>query len=148
MVHQKLQLLEEIILDYLQHHVVFGDKVPDSIGNFTQLQLLAIYSNKFSSELLASIGNLRSYEILDIENYNFLGSIPSSLTNLTQLIGLDHSQNSQRGTIQLGSLLINLKNLGILSLSSNRLSLLTVKKGGKDILYYYCYTPFIYKSVS
>ncbi|KAK9217243.1 hypothetical protein WN943_005868 [Citrus x changshan-huyou] len=73
---------------------VFGDKVPDSIGNFTQLQLLAIYSNKFSSELLASIGNLRSYEILDIENYNFLGSIPSSLTNLTQLIGLDHSQNS------------------------------------------------------
>ncbi|GAY67935.1 hypothetical protein CUMW_260280, partial [Citrus unshiu] len=98
-------------------------ELPTSIQNL--LQSLDFTSNKFSGELHAFIGNLRSLEVLAIGRCNFSGRIPSSLRNLTQLITLDLSQNSYRGTMELDFLLVSLKNLEVLSLSSNWLSLLT-----------------------
>ncbi|KAH9656858.1 Receptor-like protein 6 [Citrus sinensis] len=120
---QNLVSLEELDLSFNKLSGEFPWSIV--IGNFTQLQSLDFTSNKFSGELHASIGNLRSLEVLAIGRCNFSGRIPSSLRNLTQLITLDLSQNSYRGTMELDFLLVSLKNLEVLSLSSNWLSLLT-----------------------
>ncbi|KAH9686555.1 Receptor-like protein 6 [Citrus sinensis] len=103
----------------------FWGKVPHSIGNFSRLQFLYIGINNFSGDLLGSIGNLRSLKAIYIAKCNFSGQITSSLRNLTQLIVFDMAQNSYRGTIELDVLLINWKNLEVLALSLNRLSVLT-----------------------
>ncbi|KAH9752522.1 Receptor-like protein 6 [Citrus sinensis] len=103
----------------------FWGKVPHSIGNFTRLQFLYPGLNSFSGDLLGSIGNLRSLEVIHIPKCNFSGQITSSLRNLTQLIVLDMARNSYSGMIELDVLLTSWKNLEHLSLSSNRLSVLT-----------------------
>ncbi|GAY64373.1 hypothetical protein CUMW_233010 [Citrus unshiu] len=95
------------------------------IGNLTQLQWLGLASNSFSGNLPSTIGNLRSLETLYISSCNFSGPIPSSLRNLTQLSRLDLSRNNFSGEMDLDVFLISLKNLEILYLSSNRLSLHT-----------------------
>lgn len=103
----------------------FLGKLPPSVGNLTQLQWLGLASNSFSGNLPSTIGNLRSLETLYISSCNFSGPIPSSLRNLTQLSRLDLSRNNFSGEMDLDVFLISLKNLEILYLSSNRLSLHT-----------------------
>ncbi|ESR52389.1 hypothetical protein CICLE_v10010869mg [Citrus x clementina] len=103
----------------------FWGKVPHSIGNFSRLQFLYLGINNFSGDLLGSIGNLRSLKAIYIAKCNFSSQITSSLRNLTQLIVFDMAQNSYRGTIELDVLLISWKNLEVLALSLNRLSVLT-----------------------
>ncbi|GAY67888.1 hypothetical protein CUMW_259980 [Citrus unshiu] len=103
----------------------FWGKVPHSIGNFTRLQFLYLGLNNFSGDILGSIGNLRSLEVIHIAKCNFAGQIPPSLRNLTQLFVLDLARNSFSGTIELDVLLTCWKNLEVLGLSLNRLSVLT-----------------------
>ncbi|KAH9656847.1 Receptor-like protein 6 [Citrus sinensis] len=103
----------------------FLGKLPPSVGNLTQLQWLGLASNNFSGNLPSTIGNLRSLETLDISSCNFSGPIPSSLRNLTQLSCLDLSRNHFSGGMELDVFLISLKNLEVLYLSSNRLSVHT-----------------------
>ncbi|KAJ4717606.1 Receptor-like protein [Melia azedarach] len=103
----------------------FWGKLPLSLGNLTQLHLLALPFNNFAGELPASIGNIEPLEDLSVSRCSFSGQIPLSLSNLTRLTELDLSYNNFSGTMELDMLLSKLKDLEVLDLSSNKLSLLT-----------------------
>ncbi|KAJ4717601.1 Receptor-like protein [Melia azedarach] len=116
-------------LSSLKYLIIYGcafwGKLPPSLGNLTQLRSLALSFNNFAGELPASIGNIEPLEGLDISSCNFSGQIPLSIGNLTRLTRLDLSDNNLSGTMELHMFLSKLKDLFSLSLSSNKLSLLT-----------------------
>ncbi|KAJ4717594.1 Receptor-like protein [Melia azedarach] len=116
-------------LSSLKYLIIYGcafwGKLPPSLGNLTQLRLLSLHSNNFAGELPASIGNIEPLEVLAISSCNFSGQIPLSIGNLTRLTQLDLSHNNFSGTMELHMFLSKLKDLFSLSLSSNKLSLLT-----------------------
>ncbi|EXB40438.1 Receptor-like protein 12 [Morus notabilis] len=125
----------------------FSGEIPTSIGNLNSLTEFHAYDCGLSGEIPFSIGNLTHLKYLDLSINNFSGPIPSSIGNLTQLIELDLDSNHFSGPIPLSfSKLINLeslylfknelsgtvdfdmflrlKNLTVLSLSNNNLSLI------------------------
>ncbi|KAJ4717600.1 Receptor-like protein [Melia azedarach] len=116
-----LSSLKQLIL----FRCAFWGKLPPSLGNLTQLHSLDLRFNNFAGELPASIGNIEPLEDLTVSRCNFSGQIPLSLSNLTRLTELDLSYNNFSGTMELDMFLSKLKDLDLLSLSSNKLSLLT-----------------------
>ncbi|KAJ4717590.1 Receptor-like protein [Melia azedarach] len=116
-----LSSLKQLILS----RCAFWGKLPLSLGNLTQLHSLALPFNNFAGELPASIGNIEPLEDLSVSRCSFSGQIPLSLSNLTRLTELDLSYNNFSGTMELDMLLSKLKDLDLLYLSSNKLSLLT-----------------------
>ncbi|GAY53102.1 hypothetical protein CUMW_146770 [Citrus unshiu] len=126
----------------------FSGEVPNSLGNLTQLNSLTISQTKFSEQnsyslswipklnqltyLDLSVGNLTveirkltQLQIVRLAENQLEGSVPSSIFELRNLQALDLSNNNLSGTVDLNMLLLNLKSLTALVLSSNKLSLLT-----------------------
>ncbi|KAH9752521.1 Receptor-like protein 6 [Citrus sinensis] len=115
----------------LSQNGFFGE-LTTSIRNLFSLEKLDLSVNKLSGEFPWSTGNFSSLKLLDLRLCGFWGKVPhsigqitSSLRNLTQLIVLDMARNSYSGTIELDVLLTCWKNLEVLALSLNRLSVLT-----------------------
>ncbi|KAJ4728611.1 Receptor-like protein [Melia azedarach] len=92
-----------------------------SIGNLTQLALLDLSFNNLTVE----IGNLTQLQNLRLASNGLEGSIPSSIFELKNLQRLDLSSNDLSGIVDLNLFIVNMKSLEILSLSSNKISLLT-----------------------
>nr|GMD04434.1 probable LRR receptor-like serine/threonine-protein kinase At1g53430 [Ipomoea batatas] len=91
-------------------------KLPEIIGNLTNLTSLKLYWNKFSGEIPTSYANLKNLKHLDLEGNKLEGSIPLFLGDM-KLDFLDLSDNSFDG--QIPPQLASLKNLTLLDLSSN-----------------------------
>ncbi|XP_017221821.1 MDIS1-interacting receptor like kinase 2-like [Daucus carota subsp. sativus] len=81
-------------------------KLPSSLGNLTNLNLLDISYNHLSATLPSSLSNITNLERLDVSHNNLSGRLPSLLGNLTNLERLDVSQNHLTGFIpsKLGNL--------------------------------------------
>jgi hypothetical protein len=119
--------------------------IPSTIGNLTNLVVLALSMNRLSGEIPSKIGNLPQLNKLYLDDNMLFGHIPTSLAQCTRLtmlnlsvnnldgsipseilsisslsLGLDLSNNNLTGTIlpQIGKLI----NLGLLNVSSNKLS--------------------------
>ncbi|XP_028784879.1 probable LRR receptor-like serine/threonine-protein kinase At3g47570 [Neltuma alba] len=105
----------------------FGRKEGDdldflsSLTNCSQLRVIDMFNNKFSSELPNSIGNFSSHlEWLGMGVNRITGSIPNEIGQLKGLIVLALQQNFLQGTFphSVGKL----ENLGKLYLETNQLS--------------------------
>ncbi|XP_017976514.1 PREDICTED: putative receptor-like protein kinase At3g47110 [Theobroma cacao] len=82
-------------------------------GNLQKQQELDLGINSLSGVIPPSLGNLKMLNQLGLNHNNLHGTIPSSLGKCENLVALDLSDNNLSG---------NLKNLGQLSVSQNRLS--------------------------
>ncbi|XP_031130398.1 probable LRR receptor-like serine/threonine-protein kinase At1g53430 isoform X4 [Ipomoea triloba] len=91
-------------------------KLPEIIGNLTNLTSLSLYSNNFFGEIPTSYANLKNLKNLDLDGNNLEGSIPLFLGDM-KLELLDLSENSFGGPIP--PQLASLKNLTTLDLSGN-----------------------------
>jgi Leucine-rich repeat (LRR) protein len=92
-------------------------RLPESIGNLTQLQQLKVERN-YLNTIPQSIGNLSQLKLL-ILSFNRLTSLPESFGNLTQLENLDLSSNQ---LTKLPESIGNLNQLKMLSMSANKLT--------------------------
>ncbi|PON80737.1 LRR domain containing protein [Parasponia andersonii] len=126
----------------------FRGQVPSSLSNLTQITYLSLSSNDFSTGNLSWVENLTKLTYLSVRESNLTGLLPSFLGNLTQLTELKLQTNQLTGPIP-GSfarltnlevpwlhenffsgevnfdMFLGLKNLSALSLSDNRLSVIT-----------------------
>jgi len=103
---------KEVILNYKNL-----TKLPESIGNLTNLETLDLANNKLTA-LPDSIGNLTNLKILNLD-MNDLSALPESIGNLTNLETLDLYMNDLSA---LPESIGNLTNLETLYLYANRLS--------------------------
>ncbi len=95
-------------------------RIPSSLGNLANLQILDLYNNQLSGSIPASLGNLTNLSYLYFNVNQLSGSIPASLGNLINLQYLDMYSNQLSGSIPAS--LGNLTNLRYLYLNGNRLS--------------------------
>ncbi|CAJ2669890.1 unnamed protein product [Trifolium pratense] len=95
----------------------FRDDPSASLANITKLSHLVIGSNEFTIETISWIGKLSSLIAFDISSVNTKGEIPLSFSNLTQLEVIDASNSNIKGEIP--SWIINITNLAVLNLRSN-----------------------------
>lgn len=94
--------------------------IPNSIGNLSAIERLALAVNQISGTLPNEIGNLSTLTGLELGLNQLSGSIPNSLGNLSNIIRLYLGANNLTGTIP--SSLGNLSNLQELYLSDNQLT--------------------------
>lgn len=73
--------------------------LPNSIGNFPNLQILLLHGNRFSGEIPSDIGKLKNILRLDMSFNNFSGTIPIEIGKCSSLTFLDLSQNKLSGPI-------------------------------------------------
>ncbi|KXG25915.2 hypothetical protein SORBI_3006G030700 [Sorghum bicolor] len=96
-------------------------EIPSTIGNLPQLNKLYLDDNMISGHIPASLAQCTRLAMLNLSVNNLDGSIPSEILSISSLsLGLDLSNNNLKGTIppQIGKLI----NLGLLNVSSNKLS--------------------------
>ncbi|KAG5391893.1 hypothetical protein IGI04_021856 [Brassica rapa subsp. trilocularis] len=74
-------------------------KLPETLGNLTNLKSLVVLENEFSEELPASICNLKSLKRMVLAGNTFTGMIPNCLQGLKKLLIMDLSRNSFSGTL-------------------------------------------------
>ncbi|XP_021800567.1 receptor-like protein 12 [Prunus avium] len=84
----------------------FEGKIPEFIGNLTELRSLNISSNILTGSIPSSLGNLRNLESLDLSRNKLSGLIPQQLTKLTFLGSFDVSHNNLTGPIPQGTQLL------------------------------------------
>ena len=110
-------------------------KLPEYIGNFSNLLSLSIMDQENLVSLPDSIGNLRNLKILNIESNKKLKYIPNSMCNIKELRCLFINKNKVLTTLpeDIGLLLkleclhIEYNNLGTLPISLGRLKYDTSK---------------------
>ncbi|XP_021800934.1 receptor-like protein 12 [Prunus avium] len=85
----------------------FEGKIPEFIGNLTELRSLNISSNILTGSILSSLGNLTKLESLDLSRNKLSGLIPQQLTKLTFLASFDVSHNNLTGPIPQGTQLLS-----------------------------------------
>ncbi|KAL4191969.1 hypothetical protein AMTRI_Chr06g191600 [Amborella trichopoda] len=94
--------------------------LPHSLGSLTDLRVLSLSENSFSSEIPGEIGFLSSLEVLDLSHNNFSGKIPHQISFMASLSVLNLSFNSFSGKIPAS--LYACKSLQILDLRANLLN--------------------------
>ncbi|RAJ93002.1 Leucine-rich repeat (LRR) protein [Larkinella arboricola] len=95
-------------------------RIPESIGNLTNLQRLSFYINQLSGTIPASLSKLTNLQTLMLSYNQLSGSIPESVGKLTNLQSLQLEHNQLSGPIP--SSLGNLINVTYLRLDHNQLS--------------------------
>ncbi|XP_039160930.1 receptor-like protein 7 [Eucalyptus grandis] len=104
----------------LFHNNLYGE-IPPSIRNLSHLVELHLVGNQLSGTILPQLMNLTQLALLNLKRNKFYGEIPSSIYQLQNLQTLALAENDFSGTVELDNFL-KLKQLGLLQLSSNRLS--------------------------
>ncbi|XP_028806355.1 probable LRR receptor-like serine/threonine-protein kinase At3g47570, partial [Neltuma alba] len=104
---------------YLRGNEIYGT-IPDTLGKYKYLTVLALESNRFSGAIPISFGNLREIKELGLDGNQLSGEIPGSLGNLSELILLSISGNMLQGKVPIT--MGNMKSLLTLDLSENNLS--------------------------
>ncbi|XP_004491265.1 uncharacterized protein [Cicer arietinum] len=94
--------------------------LPNSIGNFPNLQILLLHGNRFSGEIPSDIGKLKTILRLDMSLNNFSGNIPNEIGECSSLTYLDLSQNKLSGPIPIQVSQIHI--LNYLNVSFNNLN--------------------------
>ncbi|KAK7845924.1 receptor-like protein 6, partial [Quercus suber] len=107
-------------------------EIPPSLANFTQLAVLDLSSNDFTSRIPFWVFNLTKLVYLDFSLNKLSGAISSSLSQLENLEYLDLFSNNLSGTVEL-DMLLRPKNLTALCVSLNKLSLLPPKNSNATI---------------
>ncbi|KAL3323257.1 hypothetical protein AABB24_040394 [Solanum stoloniferum] len=92
-------------------------ELPDSIGTFSSLNFLNMFSCQLSGHIPDSVGNLTQIRYLDFSKNHFTGHIPSTISKLKQLTYLGLSSNSFTGEIP--DIFSNLQELSYLYLRNN-----------------------------
>lgn len=95
--------------------------LPSQLANLTQLTSLWLRKNQLSGSIPTWLMNMTGLVNLDLASNKFHGEIPSSISQLQNLKVLLLVRNNFSGTVELDNFL-KLKQLGVLHLSSNRLS--------------------------
>ncbi|GMN62191.1 hypothetical protein TIFTF001_031272 [Ficus carica] len=108
---------------YLTNNNNLTGSFPEFLAG-SPLRQLSIADTNFSGHLPSSIGNLNSLNKLGVADCGFHGSLPSSLGRLLNLQFLELGGNAFSGTVDF-NMFLNMKNLTILGLSDNMLSVLT-----------------------
>ncbi|AES77339.1 putative leucine-rich repeat-containing, plant-type, leucine-rich repeat domain, L [Medicago truncatula] len=145
--------LTQLMGIYLRNNKFRGDPSA-SLANLTKLSVLDISRNEFTIETFSWVGKLSSLNVLDISSVNIGSDISLSFANLTQLqflgatdcnikgqilpwimnlanlVYLNLASNFLHGKVELDTFL-NLKNLGFLDLSYNKLSLYSGKSSSR-----------------
>jgi len=94
-------------------------RIPESIGDLTELTQLGLKNNNLSGEIPESIGNLTQLTQLSLSKKSLSGTIPDTIGNLKSLWRLDFSNNLLSGTLPRS--LSNLSILEVLLADSNNL---------------------------
>ncbi|XVF81448.1 hypothetical protein PTKIN_Ptkin15bG0156000 [Pterospermum kingtungense] len=112
--------LTQLILE----QVNLQGEIASSLENLTQLTILELDGNQLTGAIPFWLGNLTQLTFLDLGQNKLRGQFPPSIFNLVNLTKLYLQSNDLNGTLKLESFL-NLKNLIVLYLSGNYLSVLT-----------------------
>ncbi|MED6158383.1 hypothetical protein PIB30_032362 [Stylosanthes scabra] len=94
--------------------------LPNSISNFTSVEILLLSGNQFSGQIPASIAGLSQVLKLDLSRNSLSGEIPPEIGYCNHLTYLDMSQNNLSGSIP--PLIANIRILNYLNLSRNHLN--------------------------
>ncbi|KAL9337002.1 hypothetical protein Peur_071490 [Populus x canadensis] len=97
--------------------------IPSSLRNLTQLTVLSLQRNKLTGQIPSWIGNHTQLISLYLGVNKLHGPIPESIYRLQNLEELDLASNFFSGTLEL-NILLKFRNLVLLQLSYNNLSLL------------------------
>ncbi|CAK7356993.1 unnamed protein product [Dovyalis caffra] len=74
-------------------------RIPDELGNLTNLVSLDLYLNKLNGPIPVTLGKLQKLRFLRLNNNTLSGTIPMNLTLVTSLQVLDLSNNDLHGDI-------------------------------------------------
>ncbi|XP_027165121.1 MDIS1-interacting receptor like kinase 2-like isoform X1 [Coffea eugenioides] len=102
------------------HENQFSSTIPPTFGNLNRLVDLKLFRNHLSGPIPSAMGNLISLQLLSLGDNNLISAIPNSLGNLTNLIELYLQNNQFSGSIPVT--FGNLNRLVNLSLDQNHLS--------------------------
>ncbi|KAI3460412.1 hypothetical protein Pfo_017075 [Paulownia fortunei] len=94
-------------------------KIPEAIGNLTNLEILSLDINKFSGDIPSEIFKLKKLSMLNFSGNSLTGEIPTSIAHSSHLTFIDLSRNSLVGVIPRS--ISGLQNLNVLNLSRNQL---------------------------
>ncbi|XP_015958788.1 leucine-rich repeat receptor-like serine/threonine-protein kinase BAM3 [Arachis duranensis] len=94
--------------------------LPNSLSNFSSVQILLLSGNQFSGPIPPSIAGLRQVLKLDLSRNWLSGEIPPEIGHCDHLTYLDMSQNNLSGSIP--PLIANIRILNYLNLSRNHLN--------------------------
>ncbi|XP_039037388.1 probable LRR receptor-like serine/threonine-protein kinase At3g47570 [Hibiscus syriacus] len=95
-------------------------RIPDRIGNLTNLELLSLSENQLSGPIPFDIGKLQKLQLFYAGRNSLNQTIPHSIGNLTKLTKLDLGINTLQGSIP--SSLGNCQDLLLIDLSDNNLT--------------------------
>ncbi|KAK9229588.1 hypothetical protein WN944_022551 [Citrus x changshan-huyou] len=96
-------------------------KIPQELGNLTELERFSLKNNLLTGEIPHEIGNLRNLEELKLGHNKLVGTVPAAIFNVSTLKDLGLQNNSLFGS--LSSILdVQLPNLEVLRIWSNKFS--------------------------
>ncbi|MED6185033.1 hypothetical protein PIB30_053116 [Stylosanthes scabra] len=122
----KLKMLNFLSLSYNNLSLITEKASTNVNVTLPPIQVLRLGLCNLGGEIPSWIMNLTNLHILDLHENNLEGEIPRSLFRLENLESLSLRHNLLQGQLKLQSFL-ELKNLALLELSHNRLSLLNEK---------------------
>ncbi|KAF5444259.1 hypothetical protein F2P56_036747 [Juglans regia] len=104
--------LENLYWLYLSNCSLVG-RIPEGLGNITQLINLELSCNQLSGEIPADIGKLKNLWQLELYSNFLTGELPAGFGNLTSLENFDASRNKLQGNISEVRFLTKLASLQI-----------------------------------